>query len=72
MVIQTALAVLLSNLSSNSDVAVGFPIGGRNAPALEALVGFFVNTLVLRVDVGGDPTVADLLAQVRTRSLAAG
>ena len=71
MLVQAALAVLLSRLSASSEVAVGFPVTGRRDPGLNELVGHFVNTLVLRVDLAGDPTVAELIAQVRTRSTAA-
>jgi non-ribosomal peptide synthetase component F len=71
MMVQAALAVLLSKVSASSDVAVGFAIAGRGDPALDELVGFFINTLVLRVDLAGDLTVAELLAQVRQRGLAA-
>ncbi|VDM87525.1 Gramicidin S synthase II [Mycobacterium basiliense] len=71
MVVQTALSALLSMLAASSDVAVGFAVAGRSDPALDELIGFFVNTLVLRVQLDGDVSFAELLAQVRARSLAA-
>ncbi|MFQ2879898.1 amino acid adenylation domain-containing protein, partial [Mycobacterium sp. MS3] len=71
MVMQAGLAVLLGTLSGSADVAVGFPIAGRSDPALDELVGLFINTLVLRVDLGGDPSVGELLGRVRARSLGA-
>ncbi|KAA1244040.1 amino acid adenylation domain-containing protein, partial [Mycobacterium simiae] len=71
MVVQAALAVLLSTVSASSDVAVGIPVAGRGDPALDDLVGFFVNIVVLRVEVAGYVSFAELLAQVRGRSLQA-
>src|SRR5690606_14160796 len=54
MVVHAALAVLLARLSDSEDIAIGTPIAGRAAVALDDLVGMFVNTLVLRVGVRND------------------
>ncbi|WP_458364535.1 non-ribosomal peptide synthase/polyketide synthase [Burkholderia pseudomallei] len=71
MTVLAAWSVLLSRLSRQTDVVIGTPSANRGHAQIEGLIGFFVNTIALRVDLDGAPTVAELLARVKARTLAA-
>ncbi|MEM7051549.1 MAG: amino acid adenylation domain-containing protein [Acidobacteriota bacterium] len=71
MVLLTALQVLLSRLSGQSDISIGTPVAGRRQPETEGLIGFFVNTLVLRAELAPEDSFAAAVAATRDTSLEA-
>ncbi|WP_216900140.1 non-ribosomal peptide synthetase, partial [Nocardia alni] len=71
MVVHAALATLLARMCGGSDIAVGTPIAGRGAAALDDLIGMFVNTLTLRTEVDRSGSFAALVQRVREVDLSA-
>ncbi|WP_352232126.1 amino acid adenylation domain-containing protein [Xenorhabdus bakwenae] len=71
MTVLSAWSLVLTRLSGQEDIVIGTPVANRPHRELEGLIGFFVNTLALRISCHDELCVADLLAQVRERALAA-
>ncbi|MEK8072440.1 non-ribosomal peptide synthase/polyketide synthase [Rhodococcoides navarretei] len=71
MLVHTSLAVLLSRLSGEADIAIGTPVAGRGEAALDDLIGMFVNTLVLRTEIDTARRFDQVLADTRETDLSA-
>jgi amino acid adenylation domain-containing protein len=71
MVLLAAFNILLYRYTGQTDLVVGSPIANRNQAELEGLIGFFVNTMALRMDLSGNPTFGEVLAQARQVALGA-
>ncbi|WP_261888098.1 non-ribosomal peptide synthetase [Vibrio rhizosphaerae] len=71
MTLLASWSALMGRLASQDDVVIGTPIAGRTRAEVEPLIGMFVNTQAIRVDLSDRPNAIDLLAQVKTTTLAA-
>ncbi|MTH95955.1 condensation domain-containing protein, partial [Roseibium sp. RKSG952] len=65
MVLEAALASLLSRMGAGDDVVIGTAVAGRPRPEFANLCGFFANTLVLRNRIDLQNSFDCQLASVR-------
>lgn len=67
----TAFKIMLFYYTGQSDIIVGTPFANRQQLETKGLIGCFINTLPIRTHLGGDPSLRELLYQVRGSFLAA-
>jgi amino acid adenylation domain-containing protein len=65
MTLLAAFQVLLHRYTGQDDLVVGTVTGGRSRAEMERLLGVFVNLLALRIDLGGDPSVREVIRRTR-------
>jgi hypothetical protein len=71
MTLLSGWSALLSKLSGQSDIVIGTSVNNRQRSEIEPQIGSSANTRALRVRLTSDPSVADLLAQIKSTALAA-
>jgi len=67
----TAFKIVLFSYTKQTDIIVGTPFANRQQLETKELIGCFINTLPIRTDLGGNPSLSELLQQVRRCFLAA-
>jgi len=71
MVLQTALAIVLTDRGAGRDLPIAALVAGREEAVLDDVVGSFANLVILRTDTSGGGSFGELLARVRDNDLAA-
>ncbi|MBV1855869.1 condensation domain-containing protein [Catellatospora tritici] len=67
----SAFAVALRDISSDDDIVVCVPFSGRDTRKLEGMVGNFVNPLSVRMTMSGSDAFGDVVRRARTASIGA-
>ena len=71
MFLIASMAITLARYSRQDDIVIGTSVAGRTYPQLEGVFGLFVNLLALRINLADNPTLHQLLQQVRRLTLEA-
>ncbi len=71
MSLLAAWSAFMARMSGQDDVVIGSPIANRQRQETQGMIGFFANTLALRTRLPAELTVSQLLAQVKSTTLAA-
>jgi len=66
VVLTAGLGTVLSRLSGQESVRLGYPSTNRSSPELQEIVGLFANTLVARVNTAHNPSFSELVKSVHT------
>jgi amino acid adenylation domain-containing protein len=67
----TAFMAALHRWSLQDDLLVGVPVANRQTTHAQSLIGLFANSMVLRGALSSDMTFAQLLDQIRARTIVA-
>ncbi|GHO46314.1 non-ribosomal peptide synthetase [Ktedonospora formicarum] len=65
----TAFQLLLHHYTGQEDIVLGSSIADRQLPEVREVMGLFLNTLALRTNFVGNPTLRELLKNVRDTML---
>ena len=69
MTLLAGFKAMLYRYTGEEDIVVATGIANRTRIEGEGLIGFFVNTLVLRTDLGGNPSIQEVIRRVREVTL---
>lgn len=71
MTLMSAVKMLLSRYSNQTDIIIGTPIAGRSHPDLESQVGLYLNTLAIRTQLNDEDSFSAILAKEKEQLLTA-
>jgi|GEM_PF-5455955 len=71
MTLMAAMAILMSRYTKEKEILMGTPVAGRNNLATENIIGLFINSVIIRGRLSNNPSVKDLLTQIKASVLGA-